>query len=46
MLDAEGYPKAYIDMHNFRLEFSRVHKEPNKIVGTFELTNLQLTDTE
>lgn len=46
MLDAEGYPKAYIDLHNFRLEFSRVHKEPNKIVGTFELTNLELTDTE
>ena len=23
MLDAEGYPKAYLDMGHFRLEFSR-----------------------
>jgi len=30
MLDAEGYPNAYVEFGGFRLEFSRVKKESNK----------------
>lgn len=30
MLDAEGYPNAFIEFGNFKLEFSRVKKESNK----------------
>lgn len=32
MLDAEGYPQAFIELENYRLEFSRVKKESNKIL--------------
>lgn len=35
MLDAEGYPKAYLDLHGHRIEFSRVQFEQDKLVGTF-----------
>ena len=35
MLDADGYPKAFIDLHRYRIEFSRVQHEPDKLVGTF-----------
>ena len=30
MLDAENYPKAYVDIGDFRLEFSRVKKESHQ----------------
>ena len=30
MLDAEGYPRAFLDFNNFRLEFSSVSKTNNK----------------
>jgi methionyl-tRNA formyltransferase len=35
MLDAEGYPKAFLDAHGHRIELSRVQMEQNKLVGTF-----------
>lgn len=35
MLDAEGYPRAYLDVHGHRLELSRVQMEQDKLVGTF-----------
>jgi methionyl-tRNA formyltransferase len=37
MLDADGYPRAFLDIHDHRLEFSRVKLEPNRLVGTFVL---------
>jgi methionyl-tRNA formyltransferase len=37
MLDADGYPKAFMDIHNHRMSFSRVQMEQNKLVGTFEI---------
>lgn len=35
MLDAEGYPRAYVDLEGHRIEFSRVHMEQERLVGTF-----------
>ncbi len=35
MLDAEGYPKAFIDMHGYRIELSRAQLEADELVGTF-----------
>lgn len=35
MLDAEGYPKAFLDVHEHRIELSRVQMEQEKLVGTF-----------
>lgn len=35
MLDAEGYPRAFLDQHGHRIEFSRVQMEQGKLVGTF-----------
>jgi len=32
MLDAEGYPKAYFDLNNFRFEFSRASLKSNEII--------------
>ena len=37
MLDAEGYPKAFIELDNIRIEFSEVHLKNNKLVGRFEI---------
>jgi len=39
MLDAPGYPKAYIKFDNIKFEFCEVHKKHNKLVGRFEVTN-------
>jgi len=33
MLDADGYPKAFLDFGNFRLEFSRASMKSDKIVA-------------
>lgn len=30
MLDAEGYPKAYIELHNFKIEFTRASLKSNE----------------
>ncbi len=37
MLDAEGYPKAYINLDKIKIEFSEVHLKNNKLVGRFEV---------
>ncbi|ADN08188.1 hypothetical protein [Sulfurimonas autotrophica] len=37
MLDAEDYPKAYIDLDNLKIEFSEVHMKNKKLVGRFEV---------
>jgi len=37
MLDAQGYPKAYIDLHGHCMELSRVQMEPDMLVGTFKI---------
>lgn len=35
MLDADGYPRAFMDLHRHRLELSRVQLEQDRLVGTF-----------
>jgi methionyl-tRNA formyltransferase len=37
MLDAEGYPKAFIKIGKFRILFSEVHRKSDKLVGKFEV---------
>ncbi|WP_321417461.1 hypothetical protein [uncultured Desulfobacter sp.] len=41
MLDAEGYPRAFISAHGHRIEFSRVQMEQHKLVGTFVIYEQQ-----
>jgi methionyl-tRNA formyltransferase len=40
MLDAEGYPKAFLDIHGHRIEFFRAQMEPDKLVGTFMIKTI------
>ena len=35
MLDAEGYPKAYLEAHGYTFEFNKVHLENEALKGTF-----------
>jgi methionyl-tRNA formyltransferase len=35
MLDADGYPRAFLDVHGHRIELSRVQMEQDKLIGTF-----------
>lgn len=35
MLDAEGYPRACLEVHDHRIELSRVQMEQDKLIGTF-----------
>ena len=37
MLDAEGYPKAYLDINNFRFEFSRVSKKCDHLLADVKI---------
>jgi methionyl-tRNA formyltransferase len=37
MLDGEGYPKAFLKVAKFRIDFSEVHRKSNKLVGRFEI---------
>ena len=37
MLDADGYPKAYIKLDKIKIEFSEVHLKNKKLVGRFEV---------
>lgn len=37
MLDAEGYPKAFIPLNSLKIEFSEVHKKGDKVIGRFEV---------
>ncbi len=41
MLDAEGYPKAFLGVHDHRIELSRVQMEQDKLVGTFVIYRQQ-----
>lgn len=38
MLDADGYPKAYLKFDNIKIEFSEVQNKNNKLVGRFEVS--------
>lgn len=37
MLDADGYPKAYIKLDKLKIEFSEVHFKSDKLTGRFEV---------
>lgn len=37
MLDADGYPKAFVDLHGHRVELAQVTMENDKLCGTFEV---------
>jgi methionyl-tRNA formyltransferase len=37
MLDAEGYPRAFFELHNHRIELSRVQLEQDRLIGTFTI---------
>lgn len=37
MLDAEGYPKSFLKLKNFKIEFFNAIKKKNKIYGNFEI---------
>jgi len=37
MLDAEGYPRAFIKEGNFKISFSQVHQKNGKLTGKFEI---------
>lgn len=37
MLDADGYPRAFLKVYGHRVEFSRVQLEQDKLVGTFTI---------
>ena len=37
MLDAEGYPKAYLELDDFKIQFSEVHIKNGKLIGRFEV---------
>ena len=41
MLDAEGYPRAFLDLHEHRIELSRVQLEQGKLIGTFVINRQQ-----
>lgn len=37
MLDAQGYPHAYLELGNVKIKFSQVKEDYNKLVGRFEV---------
>jgi len=37
MLDAEGYPNAFLKLGNFKFIFSEVHRKSNRLMGRFEV---------
>ena len=37
MLDAEGYPKAYLELNGIKIEFSKVKLKNNTLNGRFEV---------
>jgi len=38
MLDAEGYPKAFINKNGLKISFSNIHRLNNKLYGKYEIT--------
>jgi len=45
MLDAESYPKAYIKLDTIKISFTEVHLKNNKLVGRFEIENIDSSST-
>lgn len=45
MLDAEGYPHAYLNVGNYRLEFTRASRKSDSIIADVRIT-LQSENTE
>jgi methionyl-tRNA formyltransferase len=41
MLDADGYPKAYIEMDNVKIEFNEVCKKNSDLAGRFRITKIE-----
>jgi len=41
MLDAEGYPRAFIDHAGFRFEFSRAALYDGKVMADVTITGLE-----
>jgi len=39
MLDAEGYPKAYIELDDIKIELSEITMKSDKLTGRFEVIN-------
>ena len=37
MLDADGYPKSFLELNNFKVELFNAIKKKNKIYGNFEI---------
>jgi methionyl-tRNA formyltransferase len=37
MLDADGYPKAFIELENFRLEFSKASFQTESVIANIEI---------
>ncbi|MDF1876191.1 methionyl-tRNA formyltransferase, partial [Sulfurimonas sp. SAG-AH-194-I05] len=37
MLDAEGYPRAFQELENLKIEYMNVEKKDNKLIGRFEI---------
>jgi methionyl-tRNA formyltransferase len=44
MMDAQGYPKAYLDVGGFRIEFSRVGKRVTGLVADVVVRELREED--
>jgi methionyl-tRNA formyltransferase len=44
MLDAEGYPKAFIKLNDVKIEFSEVHLKNRKLIGRFEIKEVKKND--
>ena len=40
MLDAEGYPFAYIEINGLRLEFRRVNKRSNGLIADVYISEI------
>lgn len=38
MLDGEGYPKAYLEIGNIKIEFSQADRVDDRLTGKFEVT--------
>ena len=46
MLDAEGYPKAYLEIGSFRLEFTRVSRKTDHLLSDVKIVILNTNDIE
>ncbi len=46
MLDAKGYPKAYLKLGDLKIEFSEVHLKSDKLTGRFEVKKDEQKDID